>query len=937
TGQRFFVPQATTDEQQRQALYDNAVAFAAGRTDVKLGVSFSDSQLAALSQPILWYVNDGTGVLAPVVYLPQISQQNLVHLEGGRIIADQADIQVAGQFTNTGFVNVAGALSIDAGSILNQQRIARDTQFRTAKSKGKSSVTTVDVKILQQGGEITGGSVSLRSDGDVTSTGGRITATGALAIDAANDVSISAARVVNHERISAGKASWESSSTVNYAALLLAGLDLSILAGGDVAVGGSKLQAGGDVTITAGRDLTIAAMVDEQYASYKNKKNESTLDTSRNRGSSILSTGGSVDAWAGDNLAVQASRVAAAGDITLEANQGTVALLSGTDSTFIHEKSEKKSLVWQSTRDKGESGTKVVMTELEAGGALSVAAGAGVVADYRASGDLQSSLAALAQDPRTAWVSQIASRNDVNWRAVNESYQSWDHKTQGLTPAASVVIAIAVAIATQGAGAYLLGAAGATSAAAAGTVTATMANAGFAALVSQASVSLINNQGDLGKVLKELGSIDTVKNLAVAVATAGLTQGLADAAGVGGTLSPTAPLADRITHEALKQSINAGASAAVNVTINGGDVGQSLINGLTQAAIGTIGVVATQEIGIAYKQAIIDGQIDPFEYALQKVAHAAVGCGTAAASGASCGAGAAGAVASAVMTEAFRDPAQKALELAELVRNGDVARPEVTKLMVQWQNEGADLARLAGALAALAVGAESAKDVSAAANAGETVARHNVLETVLDLASLALSLNELRIVLQDKDSTKLDILLAGGSVVIDGIAVGVPFMPGGAGIVLTTTKQGGKVAVKATTEAGEDITDALKLVDQVGGSKYWTKTAEVGGNKVYQRDDLIDPNLVTSWRENGRDMTGTNLERMASGRAPIGADGNSINLHHMLQTQDGPIAELSQTFHQTNSTTIHINPNTIPSGIDRVAFDKWKAQYWQQRAKGLGK
>ncbi|MBC7950415.1 MAG: filamentous hemagglutinin N-terminal domain-containing protein, partial [Rhodospirillaceae bacterium] len=47
TGQRFFVPQATTDEQQRQALYDNAVAFAAGRTDVKLGVSFSDSQLAA--------------------------------------------------------------------------------------------------------------------------------------------------------------------------------------------------------------------------------------------------------------------------------------------------------------------------------------------------------------------------------------------------------------------------------------------------------------------------------------------------------------------------------------------------------------------------------------------------------------------------------------------------------------------------------------------------------------------------------------------------------------------------------------------------------------------------------------------------------------------------------------------------------------------------
>lgn len=612
TGQRFFVPQATTDEQQRQALYDNAVAFAAGRTDVKLGVSFTDAQIAALSQPILWYVNDGTGVLAPVVYLPQISQQNLVHQEGGRIIADQADIQVAGQFKNTGFVNVAGALAIDAGSIVNEQRIAVDTQFRAAKSKGKSSFTAVDVNVLQQGGEITGGSVSLRSDSDVTSVGGKIAATGALAIDAANNVSITAAQVSNHERISAGKATWESSSTVNYAALLLAGLDLSILAGGDVAVGGSKLQAAGDVTITAGRDLTIAAMVDEQYASYRNKKNESTLDTSRNKGSSILSTGGSVDAWAGDNLAVQASRVAAAGDITLEANQGTVALLSGTDSTFIHEKSEKKSLVWQSTRDKGESGTKVVMTELQAGGALNVAAGAGVVADYRATGDLATSLAALSQDPRTAWVGQIAQRPDVNWRGVSESYQSWDHKTQGLTPAASIVIAIAVAVATQGAGVGALGAMGVEGLSA---TTAAMANAGFSALVSQASVSLINNQGDLGKVLKELGSIQTVKNLAVAVATAGLTQGVAEAAGVSD--SPKLAFAERAAYQGIK----AGVGVAVNSTIGGANLNDALVSGGLSMATAMASQTLFQGIGdIASDLKIDDGDIR------KVIAHALAGC-----------------------------------------------------------------------------------------------------------------------------------------------------------------------------------------------------------------------------------------------------------------------------------------------------------------------
>lgn len=118
--------------------------------------------------------------------------------------------------------------------------------------------------------------------------------------------------------------------------------------------------------------------------------------------------------------------------------------------------------------------------------------------------------------------------------------------------------------------------------------------------------------------------------------------------------------------------------------------------------------------------------------------------------------------------------------------------------------------------------------------------------------------------------------------------------------------------------------------------KFWSKDPiEFNGNRVYQRDDLFDPNLITSWRERGKVVTGTNIERMATGRAPIGLDGKSVNLHHMTQTQSGAIAEMTQTFHQTNSKVIHINPNTMPSGIDRPMFDKWKDSYWQQRAAGL--
>ena len=71
---------------------------------------------------------------------------------------------------------------------------------------------------------------------------------------------------------------------------------------------------------------------------------------------------------------------------------------------------------------------------------------------------------------------------------------------------------------------------------------------------------------------------------------------------------------------------------------------------------------------------------------------------------------------------------------------------------------------------------------------------------------------------------------------------------------------------------------------------------------------------------------------MATGRASVGYDGYAVNLHHMLQTQDGQIAEMSQTLHKTNHGIIHINPNTIPSGIDRSVFDTWRKQYWTNRA-----
>uniref|UniRef100_UPI0035CF05CD DUF637 domain-containing protein n=2 Tax=unclassified Bartonella TaxID=2645622 RepID=UPI0035CF05CD len=105
-------------------------------------------------------------------------------------------------------------------------------------------------------------------------------------------------------------------------------------------------------------------------------------------------------------------------------------------------------------------------------------------------------------------------------------------------------------------------------------------------------------------------------------------------------------------------------------------------------------------------------------------------------------------------------------------------------------------------------------------------------------------------------------------------------------------------------------------------------------NKAYQRDDLFDPNRVSDWEEKGKTVWGTNVERMEAGRAPIGFDGRSVELHHLKQTHEGPIAEMSKESHQKYNSVIHAPSKTHQSLIERKKFKKWREEYWKERAKG---
>ena len=116
--------------------------------------------------------------------------------------------------------------------------------------------------------------------------------------------------------------------------------------------------------------------------------------------------------------------------------------------------------------------------------------------------------------------------------------------------------------------------------------------------------------------------------------------------------------------------------------------------------------------------------------------------------------------------------------------------------------------------------------------------------------------------------------------------------------------------------------------------QFWDEPRDILGRRVYRRNDLFDPDHVSSWKERGQTVSGTNLERMATGRAPVGYDGKSVDLHHLIQREPGAMAEVSYTMHKTNHGILHI-PDTHSfrrnPGLNRQ-FNNYRDDYWKLRS-----
>ena len=103
--------------------------------------------------------------------------------------------------------------------------------------------------------------------------------------------------------------------------------------------------------------------------------------------------------------------------------------------------------------------------------------------------------------------------------------------------------------------------------------------------------------------------------------------------------------------------------------------------------------------------------------------------------------------------------------------------------------------------------------------------------------------------------------------------------------------------------------------------------AEVNGKDALIRTD-IDYDQKDA-------MGTTNLDRMKSGRAPLDANGKPIELHHIGQKPDSPLAELTSAEHRGNGNDNVLHNKQKESEINREDFDKERKDYWKARAEQI--
>ncbi len=134
-----------------------------------------------------------------------------------------------------------------------------------------------------------------------------------------------------------------------------------------------------------------------------------------------------------------------------------------------------------------------------------------------------------------------------------------------------------------------------------------------------------------------------------------------------------------------------------------------------------------------------------------------------------------------------------------------------------------------------------------------------------------------------------------------------------------------KEEIRKRTGWSDEILDALGSKEEAEiYIKAGLKEMEINGRKCLVRSD-IDMNQKD---EMGR----TNKERAEQGLPPITKDGKTVELHHIGQRADGPLAELTPEEHRGKGNDAVLHDKTKESEIDRTTFARERSEHWKERA-----
>ncbi|TKV53704.1 S-layer family protein [Neisseria meningitidis] len=543
------------------------------------------------------------------------------------------------------------------------------------------------------------------------------------------------------------------------------------------------------------------------------------------------------------------------------------------------EKLESNSTVWQKQAGSGSTVETLKLPSFEGPALPKLTAPGGYIADIP-KGNLKTEIEKLAKQPEYAYLKQLQTVKDVNWNQVQLAYDKWDYKQEGLTGAGAAIIALAVTVVTSGAGTgAVLGLNGAAAAA---------TDAAFASLASQASVSFINNKGDVGKTLKELGRSSTVKNLVVAAATAGV----ADKIGA----SALNNVSDKQWINNLTVNLaNAGSAALINTAVNGGSLKDNLEANILAALVNTAHGEAASKIK----------QLDQ-HYIAHKIAHAIAGCAAAAANKGKCQDGAIGAAVGEIVGEA-------------LVKNTDFSRMSATEIEKAKAKITAYSKLVAGTASAVVGG-----DVNTAANAAQIAVENNTLyPRCVGAKCDEFQKEQQKWIRENPEEYREVLLLQTGFIPIIGDIQSFVQAQTAAdhlfALLGVVPGIGESIQAYKVAKAAKNLQGMKKALDKAAtvatAQGYVSKTKIKIGQTELRVTAATDKQLLKAIGE-GRDTTGKMTEQLFDSVAKQngfrvlsgGKYGGNNGFDHVWQAADGSVVLIVES-KQIRNGTVQLNPN----------------------------